>query len=730
MALSAATERRRCGHRSGGRATPKLGAYDHPVVLARAAPTVLGLITAAVVLAGTDPPARAQEPAPARLTAADLTVDGTIELTRAWRFHAGDDSGWANPSFDDADWATADPRLPPGGEARDGWRGSGWFRRHIRIEPDLWGKRLVLRLEAPGSAALFIDGRLMLELTATPDPGKATGDDAVEAKTTVVPSAPREHLLAVRHVWSGGSVDIHGVKGRGFRLAFEEPDLAATQHAGELARERRLVAIRVMLTALPLFLAALHLHLFWLFPKARENLFYALWMLAFAWVVVTDLSLTTSVGATWRFVAERFNGIGVAGVLFFSLLTYYAVRTNPFPRSWMVFCAGAAAIVGASAAWTSRMWAFFWYAYILAVTLDVARIEVRGRTVHREGAGVLLTAIGVQWLVIHIISLTSIRVLPEFLGVNAYFLVVAPFAVAMSLSLSRDFARTSVQLERRLEEVQALSSQVLNQEREKHEYELRQRLLEAENSRKSRELEDARTLQLSMLPAELPALPGVEVGAAMATATEVGGDYYDFRTLPDGRLMVAVGDATGHGAAAGIVVTAVKTLFSALDGQLELPSFMARCSELLRAMHTGSVHMCLGLARVSADGATVCSAGMPPLLVHRAASGTVEEVVLSGLPLGSRLTGTYEQRFIRLAPGDTLLLTTDGLSELLDPAGTQLGFDGAIAALRQAAGAPPGVLVERMMDAATAWRNDCEQTDDITVVAVRVSAPEAAGVRR
>jgi len=215
----------------------------------------------------------------------------------------------------------------------------------------------------------------------------------------------------------------------------------------------------------------------------------------------------------------------------------------------------------------------------------------------------------------------------------------------------------------------------------------------------------------------------------MTTATEVGGDYYDFRTLPDGSLLVAIGDATGHGAAAGIVVTAVKALFSALDGGLVLPSFMVRCSDLLRAMHTGSVHMCLALARVNSDGAAVCSAGMPPLLVHRLASGAVEEVVLSGLPLGSRLMGAYEERVVPLAPGDTLLLTTDGLSELPDPAGRPLGFDGAVAALRDAAGATPVVLVERVMGAAALWRDNGEQTDDITVVAVRVCGPEGTGAR-
>jgi serine phosphatase RsbU (regulator of sigma subunit) len=68
---------------------------------------------------------------------------------------------------------------------------------------------------------------------------------------------------------------------------------------------------------------------------------------------------------------------------------------------------------------------------------------------------------------------------------------------------------------------------------------------QTDNARTTRELESARSLQLSMLPSTLPELPGFEVAAAMATATDVGGDFFDFRTLPDGALVVAVGDATG-----------------------------------------------------------------------------------------------------------------------------------------------------------------------------------------
>jgi len=147
-----------------------------------------------------------------------------------------------------------------------------------------------------------------------------------------------------------------------------------------------------------------------------------------------------------------------------------------------------------------------------------------------------------------------------------------------------------------------------------------------------------------------PVFRGSTSGAAMRTATEVGGDYYDFRVEPDGTLLVALGDATGHGVSAGIVVTAVKAIFTSLEGAMSLPGILARCSGVLQGMHTGPVRMCLTLARVQPKGVSLCAAAMPPMLVYRAATAEVEEIVTSSLPLGGPLADRYEERIVPLTP--------------------------------------------------------------------------------
>jgi serine phosphatase RsbU (regulator of sigma subunit) len=204
----------------------------------------------------------------------------------------------------------------------------------------------------------------------------------------------------------------------------------------------------------------------------------------------------------------------------------------------------------------------------------------------------------------------------------------------------------------------------------------------------------------------------------MVPASEVGGDYYDFRVAPDGSLVVAFGDATGHGVAAGIMVTAVKALFSTLGGGESLSAMLAECSRVLREMRFKPLHMCLTLARVTPGSVTVCSAAMPPVLIHRAASGEIEELGLGGPPVGSRLTG-WSERSAPLAPGDTLLFASDGFAEQLDSADNPLGDERLAEVFRAAAGAPARELVERLLARVAAWRGGREQGDDITCVVVR-----------
>ncbi|MGD2114958.1 MAG: SpoIIE family protein phosphatase [Acidobacteriota bacterium] len=253
---------------------------------------------------------------------------------------------------------------------------------------------------------------------------------------------------------------------------------------------------------------------------------------------------------------------------------------------------------------------------------------------------------------------------------------------------------------------------------------LRQRLLEAEYERKSEELEEARRFQLSLLPRCLPELPHLELAVAMTTATEVGGDFYDFYVPREGVLSAAVGDATGHGAKAGTMVTVVKSLLTADAGASRPAEFLRSANRAIRRMELERMAMALCMARFEGRRLTVASAGMPPVLVHRAGggrAGEVQELALAGMPLGG-LDETFGECTVELEPGDTVLLMSDGFPELPNHDDDPLGYSEARRAFAEAAGLEPREILDALHERARRWRGHGTPADDLTFVVARVGA--------
>lgn len=252
-----------------------------------------------------------------------------------------------------------------------------------------------------------------------------------------------------------------------------------------------------------------------------------------------------------------------------------------------------------------------------------------------------------------------------------------------------------------------------------------QRLIEQERmaveyERKSDELEDARRFQLSMLPKQVPQHEAYDVAVYTRTATEVGGDYYDFH-LADDVLSVTIGDATGHGAKAGTMVTVIKTLFAGYSGATPPASFLRDAAEKIKRMDLGRMAMALSLGRFDRRTLTLSSAGMPPVLVHRASTRTVEELALSATPLGT-LGTSYNEITATLSAGDTVLFMSDGFPELMNDAGQQLGYAAAQNAFADAAsGATATAVIDALEAFAARWHGDTPPNDDVTFVIVRIA---------
>jgi serine phosphatase RsbU (regulator of sigma subunit) len=244
--------------------------------------------------------------------------------------------------------------------------------------------------------------------------------------------------------------------------------------------------------------------------------------------------------------------------------------------------------------------------------------------------------------------------------------------------------------------------------------------LEAENEIRAKELEEARQLQLSMLPQALPQLPLLEIAACMKPATEVGGDYYDFHLSDDGVLTVAVGDATGHGLKAGTLVTATKSLFNHLAQESEIPAIFQQSSRALKRMNLRSLFMALTIAKVNGYQMTLGSAGMPSALIYRAARRVVEEISLRGVPLGSLTAYSYRECSLILAPGDVVVLMSDGYPERFNGKNEMLGYGSAKSVLLEIAILPPQEIIEVFVKIAEKWADGRPQDDDMTFVVMKV----------
>ena len=252
------------------------------------------------------------------------------------------------------------------------------------------------------------------------------------------------------------------------------------------------------------------------------------------------------------------------------------------------------------------------------------------------------------------------------------------------------------------------------------EAEVRAQLAEAESERKSKELEEARKLQLSMLPKELPQLPHLDISVYMKTATEVGGDYYDFHIGLDGVLTVVVGDATGHGLNAGTMVTSTKSLFNALAPNPNIIETFHEMTRCLKLMRLEKLSMCMAMLKIAGNKLTMSSAGMPPVYLFRSGTQSVEEHVMKGMPLGTFSEFPYSLKETILETGDTIILMSDGFPELFNKNKEMYGYKNAKSLFEEVGNNEPEEIINKFKDEASNWVDNKDPDDDVTFVVLKV----------
>jgi phosphoserine phosphatase RsbU/P len=250
----------------------------------------------------------------------------------------------------------------------------------------------------------------------------------------------------------------------------------------------------------------------------------------------------------------------------------------------------------------------------------------------------------------------------------------------------------------------------------------------AEKERLARELEIAARIQTSILPRNL-AVEGLEIAARMMTATEVGGDYYDVLPVDNG-CWIAVGDASGHGLTAGLVMmmvqTGVATLVRAQPEAAPRSVINTLNRVLFENVHDrleAERHMTLSLVRLGRDGKAVVAGAHMDAVIWRAATQSIELLGTPGtfLAISDDIDHVNVEREWQLQVGDLLVLLTDGVTEAEDGNGRPFGYEGVLEVVEPRAGKPVAAVRDALFEALI--RHSPTLVDDATIVVLRYVGP-------
>jgi serine phosphatase RsbU (regulator of sigma subunit)/CHASE1-domain containing sensor protein/anti-sigma regulatory factor (Ser/Thr protein kinase) len=238
------------------------------------------------------------------------------------------------------------------------------------------------------------------------------------------------------------------------------------------------------------------------------------------------------------------------------------------------------------------------------------------------------------------------------------------------------------------------------------------------------ELGTARSIQHALLPKDLPKLEGWKIAYHYQPAREVGGDFYDFLSLDEGRVGIVIGDVSGKGIAAALVMANTQSVLRAVARRGSIPpgQVLAEANEVLYAyIPAGTFVTCFyGILDPKSGRIIYANAGHDPPYLQR--NGDAQELMARGMPLGLMPGMPYEEKESVLAAGDDLLFYSDGLVEAHDPEGEMFGFP----RLRKLIMSQSAGSGEELVDFLLAELNrftgtDSEQEDDITLVTLERS---------
>ena len=673
-------------------------------------------------------PAQDSEPVPVtgiRVLTLDDIDDGGALLT-TWRYHPGDNPEWADPAFDDTGWESTSTELSLNEIPSSGWEGIGWFRLHLSVPDErLWHTPLALHVAYhAGASEIYLDGELIYTFGKVGN-RKEEEESYWERNPQVISfSGKTDHVIAVRY---SNFSSYQLTPTLGFLLQIGPLNSGIK---GRVNIVRSGTTLQMVWTAILIFMMLQHLLLFFFYPRARENLYFALStgsIGVFVFLISQFFLVATGVTETLyllRLLVCVYVLMFLSGMLFLYTIFYpklpklfwfflvgwvlilcfglFSLRTGfpLFSQGELQSTIEVAGVVFASSI-NLGLAIICCFLFAMLTFLEMARMIIVAIFKKKDGAWIFGLG-SLMPIILPVVFAFLVSYTGFVENINWQFstlaITLAPL-FSMSVYLARDFSRIHRKLETEV---------------------LERQLLEVENTRKTEELEEARQLQMSMLPQAAPQLPNLDVAFEMRPATEVGGDYYDYNLTEDEQLTLAIGDATGHGMNAGLVVSAVKSLFKTSAPEAGNLETLERISQGIKSMNLKRLYMAMTLVTLNQNRLELAGAGMPPALFYRADENSVEEILLEGMPLGGLIGVEREETSFELQSGDTVLLMSDGLPEMLNPENEMLDYPKTKELFEEVADQPPKAIIDHLFKAGTSWADGEPQADDVTLVVIKV----------
>jgi sigma-B regulation protein RsbU (phosphoserine phosphatase) len=244
----------------------------------------------------------------------------------------------------------------------------------------------------------------------------------------------------------------------------------------------------------------------------------------------------------------------------------------------------------------------------------------------------------------------------------------------------------------------------------------------AQRERIHREIEIAREVQERLFPQRIPEIPGIDLAGHCRPAQGVGGDYYDFIELENGRLGLAVGDVSGKGISAALLMASLRASLRGMTlyGSNDLAALMQKVNQLVYEASAANRYATFFFAvydAVSRELRYVNAGHNPPVLLR---ADNVLRLETGGPVIGLFPTVLYIQGSLTLAPGDVFLIYTDGISETMTAADEEWGEERMIAALESARSKNAADIVAEIFRAADAFTAAAPQHDDMTLLTMKL----------